>query len=78
MQCFDQAAMFAESCLEFHTLHMSDETTPLFHAVFLEYARSLLALGNYRGFSHYCSKAGVKGEQLLEDYFKQRPLASSQ
>lgn len=70
MRCFDQAAVFAECCLEYGVLQRSKETTPLFHAIFLEYARYLLSLGLERGFRHYCNEAGDKGQQLLQQYFK--------
>lgn len=77
MERFDQAAIFLESCLEHQVLQRRQETTPLAHNVYLEYARHLLAIGNVRAFKHYCGKAGVKGEQFLENYFKQSSSKSS-
>jgi hypothetical protein len=70
MRCFGQAAVFAESCLEYGILRHSKETTPLLQAIFLEYARYLLTLGLHRGFRHYCNVAGDNGQQLLQQYFK--------
>ncbi len=77
MEHYDQAAIFLESCLEHRVLQRSQEATPLSHNVYLEYARHLLAIGHVRAFKHYCSKAGFKGEQLLENYFKQSSAKSS-
>ena len=71
MRCFDQAAVFAECCLEYSVLSRgSRDSTPLLQAIFLEYARYLLTLGLHRGFRHYCNQAGDKGQQLLQQYFK--------
>lgn len=71
MRCFDRAAVFAECCLECGVLQHCKETTSLLQAIFLEYARYLLTLGLHRGFRHFCNKAGDKGQQLLQQYFKQ-------
>ena len=72
MRCFDRAAVFAESCVEYGLLQQGKEKTgSLLQAIFLEYARYLLSLGLHRGFRHYCNKAGDKGQQLLQQYFKQ-------
>lgn len=70
MRCFDRAAIFAEACLEYGVLQHGKDTTPLFQAIFLEYARYLLTLGLHRGFRHYSNVAGDKGQQLLQQYFK--------
>ncbi len=71
MRYFDRAAAFAECCLEFGVLnHASRNSASLLQAIFLEYARYLLTLGLHRGFRHYCNRAGEKGKQLLQQYFK--------
>lgn len=62
--------MFSECCLEYGVLQQSKDNLPLLQAIFLEYARYLLGLGLHRGFRHYCNKAGDKGQQLLQQYFK--------
>lgn len=70
MRYFDRAAVFAECCLEYGVMSHGKETTPLLQAIFLEYSRYLLSLGLHAGFRHYCGKAGDKGQQLLQQYFK--------
>ncbi|KAK7498382.1 hypothetical protein BaRGS_00010336, partial [Batillaria attramentaria] len=67
MRCFDRAACFIEACLEFEALAKTEETAPLFEAVFLEYARYLINLGHGKAASHYCSLAGDKGAQLYKE-----------
>ncbi|KAK7110591.1 WD repeat-containing protein 11-like [Littorina saxatilis] len=67
MRCFDRAACFIEACLEFEALEKTEETDPLFEAVFLEYARFLINLGHGKAASHYCSLAGDKGAQLYKE-----------
>ena len=68
MRYFDQAALFAESCLEYNLIDQTRTTMPLLEAVFLEYARYLHSLHLKRGARHYCNKAGEKGGQLLEQW----------
>lgn len=66
MRYFDQAALFAEACLDQSLLKVTSKgTSALLEAVFLEYARYLHSLQLTRGVRHYCNKAGEKGEQLL-------------
>lgn len=67
MRCFDRAACFIEACLEFGALTKTEETGPLFEAVFLEYARYLINLGHGKAASHYCTLAGDKGAQLYKE-----------
>ncbi|XP_025096054.1 WD repeat-containing protein 11-like [Pomacea canaliculata] len=67
MRCFDRAACFIEACIEFGVLAKTNDTGPLFEAVFLEYARYLINLGHGKGASHYCSQAGEKGSQLHQE-----------
>lgn len=71
MRHFDQAAVFAESCLEYGLVKMTDDTAPLIEAVFLEYARYLNSIGLVRGMRYYCHKAGENGEKLFEQLHKQ-------
>lgn len=66
MRHFDQAALFAEACLDYSLIKHTQATGPLLEAVFLEYARYLHSLQLVRGVRHYCNKAGEKGRQLLE------------
>ena len=58
MHHFDQAAVFAESCLEYKLVKKIKDTAPLIEAVFLEYARYLNNLSLLRGMRYYCEKAG--------------------
>ena len=44
MRHYDQAAVFAESCLEYKLVEKIKDTAPLIEAVFLEYARYLNSL----------------------------------
>lgn len=67
MRCFDRAACFIEACLQFGALTKTDDTGPLFEAVFLEYARYLINLGHGKAASHYCTLAGDKGAQLYKE-----------
>ncbi|XP_076467443.1 WD repeat-containing protein 11-like [Babylonia areolata] len=67
MRCFDRAALFIEACLQFGALANTEETGPLFEAVFLEYARFLINLGHGKAASYYCSLAGDKGAQLYKE-----------
>ena len=71
MRHFDQAAVFAESCLEYKLIKMTDDTAPLIEAVFLEYARYLNSIGLVRGMRYYCEKAGENGEKLFKQLHKQ-------
>ncbi len=65
MRHFDQAALFAEACLDRSLIRITKATGALLEAVFLEYARYLHGIQLVRGVRHYCNKAGDKGEQLL-------------
>ena len=61
MRHFDQAAVFAESCLVYKLVKKIKDTAPLIEAVFLEYARYLKnILSLLRGMKYYCEKAGEK------------------
>ena len=55
---FDQAAVLAESCLEYKLVKKIKDTAPLIEAVFLEYAHYLNCLSLLRGMRYYCEKAG--------------------
>ena len=57
---FDQAAVLAESCLEYKLVKKIKDTAPLIEAVFLEYARYFNSLSLLRGMRYYCEKAGEK------------------
>ena len=57
---FDQASVFAESCLEYKLVKNIKQTASLIEAVFLEYARYLNSLSLLRGMRYYCEKAGEK------------------
>ena len=48
MRHFDQAAVFAESCLEYKLVKKIKDTAPLIEAVVLEYARYLNSLSLLR------------------------------
>lgn len=68
MRYFDQAALFAESCLEHNLIEPSSTTTPLLEAVFLEYGRYLHKLNLKRGARYYCNKAGENGGKMLNQW----------
>ncbi|CAH1783668.1 unnamed protein product [Owenia fusiformis] len=68
-QCrhFDRAALFLEACLEFGLITKTDTNRSLFEAVYLEYGRLMMNLGNKVASEFYCKQAGEKGEQLLKE-----------
>ena len=49
MHHFDQAAVFAESCLEYKFVKKIKDTAPLAEVVFLKYAHYLNSLSLLRG-----------------------------
>ncbi|XP_074640587.1 WD repeat-containing protein 11-like isoform X2 [Tubulanus polymorphus] len=67
MRYFDRAALFVEACFEFGLMEKTEKTTPLIEAVFLEYARFMINMGNQKGAEHYCHQAGENGKQLLKE-----------
>ncbi|XP_005089399.1 WD repeat-containing protein 11 [Aplysia californica] len=67
MRNFDRAALFLEACLEFGLLRSTEQTSSLFEAIYLEYARYLINLGLSQAAEHYCRLAGEKGQQLLKE-----------
>ena len=46
---------------------LNNFSDPLIEAVFLEYARHMINLGNCEAAHHYCHLAGEKGNQLQKE-----------
>ncbi|XP_064630114.1 WD repeat-containing protein 11-like isoform X2 [Lineus longissimus] len=67
MRHFDRATLFVEACMEFGLLEKNETTTPLVEAVFLEYARFMINMGNRIAAKHYCKLAGENGQQLEKE-----------
>ncbi|XP_064605109.1 WD repeat-containing protein 11-like [Liolophura sinensis] len=67
MRHFDRAVCFLEACMEFGLLEKTEETSPLFEAVYLEYARYLTNLRHRKAAEYYCELAGDKGAQFLKE-----------
>lgn len=63
----ERAALLLQACLEFGIISKNESTSPTIDAIYLDYARYLLSIGNHTAASHFCMAAGETGQDLKRE-----------